>query len=82
MTLLINLEDINTFTTIKKIDFEKLAAWCKEREGQIIVCENTKADWLPFKAMKDMIGSTFKTTEAIYSNEKTSYDNVQQLLQF
>lgn len=66
----------------KNIDFEKLASWCKERNGQIIVCENTKADWLPFKRMKEMNGSTFKTTEAIYSNEKTHYDNEQILLQF
>lgn len=62
-----------------KIDFIKLAEWVKERNGQAIVCENTKADWLPFKPMREQqgAGQTF-TTEAIWSNEKTNYDNVQQ----
>ena len=33
----------------KQIDFAKLAEWCEDRNGQAIVCENTKATWLPFK---------------------------------
>jgi site-specific DNA-adenine methylase len=66
----------------KSIDFDKLAEWCKERNGQAIVCENTKATWLPFKPMKEMQGTMFKTTEAIWSNIKTNYDNEQILLQF
>lgn len=66
----------------KKIDFAKLAEWCKGRNGQVIVCENTKADWLPFKPMVDMQGAMFKTTEAIWSNHKTNYDAIQQTLQF
>ena len=64
----------------KEIDFKNLADWCKSRMGQIIVCENTKADWLPFKAMARMRGSVFTTTEAIWSNHPTNYDNVQQAL--
>ena len=66
----------------KKINFTELGEWCKERDGQIIVCENTKANWLPFKPMLEMQGTMFKTTEAIYSNHKTNYDNEQILLQF
>jgi len=61
----------------KNIDFKQLAEWCKSRNGQVIVCENTKADWLPFKPMIDMVGSVHKTTEAIWSNHKTNYDNTQ-----
>src|SRR5690606_2290087 len=64
----------------KNIDFVKLAEWCKERNGQVIVCENTKATWLPFKPMKEMQGSQHKTTEAIWSNIPTNFDNVQQSL--
>ena len=66
----------------KNIDFKKLAEWCKTRNGQVIVCENTKATWLPFKPMKEMYGSRYKTTEAIWSNHKTNYDAVQLSLQF
>jgi len=64
----------------KNIDFEKLAEWCKSRNGQTIVCENTKATWLPFLPIKTMSGSKHKTVEAIWSNYKTSYDSVQQSL--
>lgn len=66
----------------KNIDFYKLAEWCQGRKGQVIVCENTKADWLPFKPMVDMQGAMYKTTEAIWSNHKTNYDAQQQTLQF
>ena len=31
------------------IDFKHLGLWCREREGQVIVCENEGADWLPFE---------------------------------
>ena len=64
----------------KNIDFAKLAEWCKSRNGQAIVCENTKATWLPFKPMIDMQGAMYKTTEAIWSNLKTNYDNEQLIL--
>ena len=64
----------------KNIDFNKLGEWCKSRRGQTIVCENTKADWLPFKPMKEMQGTMFKTVEAIWSNLPTNFDNEQQTL--
>jgi hypothetical protein len=62
----------------KNIDFSSLAKWCQERKGQSIVCENTKADWLPFRPMKMINGTanTF-TTEAIWSNLPTDYDVTQ-----
>lgn len=67
----------------KNIDFNHLAKWCKTRNGQAIVCENTKADWLPFKPVVEIVGTKkLKTTEAIWSNIKTNYDNEQILLQF
>ena len=64
----------------KKINFTELAEWCKCRSGQTIVCENTKANWLPFRSMTKMQGSMFTTTEAIWSNYPTNYDNIQQKL--
>lgn len=56
------------------IDFKKLGRWCKSRKGQVIVCENTKADWLPFKPMKQMQGTKHKTMESIWCNIATNYD--------
>lgn len=67
----------------KSIDFAELGEWCKSRNGQVLVCENTKADWLPFMPMKTIQGCANSfTTEAIWSNHKTNYDAVQQSLQF
>lgn len=32
----------------KDIDYKELSRWCLTRKGQIIVCENDTASWLPF----------------------------------
>lgn len=65
-----------------KMDFPALADWCKSRRGQVIVCENTKADWLPFKPMITNHGAIFTTTEAIWSNLPTAFDNEQISMDF
>lgn len=31
------------------LDFANLAEWCRTRPGQVIVCENAGAAWLPFQ---------------------------------
>lgn len=67
----------------KKIDFNHLGEWCKNRNGQAIVCENMKADWLTFRPVKKIQGlAQTNIVEAIWSNERTNYDNEQILLQF
>lgn len=33
------------------VDYSHLASWCQDRSGQIIVCENAGASWLPFRRM-------------------------------
>ncbi len=41
------------------LDYDALANWCKSRPGQVIVCENSGASWLPFRTLADV-----KTTRA------------------
>ena len=36
----------------RQIDFGHLGEWARSRRGQTIVCETTKADWLPFRPLK------------------------------
>ena len=36
----------------KTIDYSALAQWCKERTGQVIVCEQDNATWLPFEHLR------------------------------
>src|SRR6185436_10913618 len=39
------------------INFVVLAEWSRNRDGQVIVCENTKAAWMDFKPMARMRGA-------------------------
>jgi hypothetical protein len=52
------------------IDYGKLGEWCASRRGQVIVCENSGATWLPFRSLVDeRIGRHPRTTnlgEAIW----------------
>ena len=45
-----------------------LAEYCKTRQGQVIVCENTKAEWLDFVPLKEVHGQLNTTVEAIWTN--------------
>ena len=58
----------------KKIDYNELAKWCKTRYGQIIVCENTNADWLDFIPVATQRGQFKTTTEVLWSNCVTNYN--------
>jgi len=42
--------------TCNEVDFSHLSNWCKAREGQVIVCENDGADWLPFVPLASIGG--------------------------
>lgn len=64
----------------KKIDFNILADFCKEREGQTIVCETTKANWLPFNPLIRQTTANGSNIEAIWTNYHTHYNNIQQSL--
>ena len=66
----------------KFIDFKELAEWCKSRNGQVIVCENTKADWLDFIPMKRMKGALHTTTEAIWTNDMIKLPIIEELDEF
>jgi site-specific DNA-adenine methylase len=63
-----------------QIDFDALEAWCKSRKGQAIVCENTKADWLPFYPMHELYGQAQKTVEAIWSNLPHDFQARQEVM--
>lgn len=52
------------------LDYDALGAWCRGREGQVIVCENEGADWLPFDplhyAKTSRVGK--RSAEVIWTN--------------
>lgn len=50
------------------MDFDALATWCRSRTGQVIVCEQQGATWLPFTPLADALNSQGKIkTEVIWS---------------
>lgn len=53
------------------IDFEDLATWCLSRPGQVIVCENEGADWLPFTRLADVktTRARSRSVEVVWTNE-------------
>lgn len=55
------------------IDYAQLAAWCRARQGQTMVCENVGATWLPFRAFRSVRaspggGRKGRSEEAIWDN--------------
>lgn len=64
----------------KDIDFKELGEWCRERSGQVLVCESSKADWLPFIPIGEHKGRTGMQKEVFWTNEPTSYGVKQETL--
>ena len=52
------------------IDFVALAEWCRSRKGQVIVCENDGAAWLPFREL-----ASVKTTRAHRRSKEVVWTN-------
>lgn len=52
------------------IDFEQLAQWSNERNGQTIVCENANADWMPFQPLCVKRSGVKFQAEMFWTNEK------------
>lgn len=56
----------------KRVDlfYPELAEFCLSRKGQVIVCEQLGADWLPFKELKEIKGTNNKRTiEVVWYNQ-------------
>lgn len=52
----------------KSIDYQKLGEWCQTRKGQVVVCENVGATWLPFEHLVELKGQKHKNTEVVWLN--------------
>jgi hypothetical protein len=57
------------------IDYASLGMWCAARQGQVMVCENVGAAWLPFRPWRDIKASAAKhggkvSHEAIWTNDQ------------
>lgn len=57
-----------------RIDYSALGAWCASRPGQVIVCENDGATWLPFRhhASVKTTHRLSRSAEAIWTSDQQS----------
>lgn len=61
---------------VHDVDYARLAQWVRSRRGQVIVCENGGASWLPFKHLVESQGANalrqkVRSTEVIYHRSET-----------
>lgn len=52
---------------INDIDYTELKLWIETRKGQVIVCENDRADWMDFKPLTICNGQRKKSVECIFT---------------
>jgi site-specific DNA-adenine methylase len=50
----------------RDVDYANIAKFALSRQGEVMVCENTKASWLPFIPLTTNRGYHKTTTEALY----------------
>ena len=64
----------------RQMDFNSLSQFCRSREGQVIVCEQQGADWLPFRPFREVTsgrtkqgGTRHKESEVIWTNDQLTH---------
>ena len=50
----------------KDFDYNQLREWIMKRNGEVIVCENSEANWMDFKPLVNIQGQKHKTKEVIF----------------
>ena len=53
----------------KDINYKYLGNWCKQRKGQVIVCEAEGQNWLPFVPLVSSRGNRYQHKEVVWINE-------------
>lgn len=51
------------------LNFDHLSSWCRAREGQVIVCENAGAYWLPFRPFRSIKANSGAQKSSAISHE-------------
>lgn len=59
-------EEKGKFYRVPFTAFEALGEWCRTRRGQVIVCENVGATWLPFEPLGSFKSSKGRSNEALF----------------
>lgn len=69
----VNFPGVYTVNKANPIDFSHLGEWCRSRDGQVIVCEQEGAKWLPFRYLGQASATRNKSgkkcREAVWTSE-------------
>jgi site-specific DNA-adenine methylase len=65
-----------------KIDYEHLGNWCREREGEVIVCEGEKATWLPFEPMRTILNNQKEEFKEMVYYQNVRLNKQEELFNF
>jgi len=61
----------------RSIDYGHLGLWCRALPGQVIVCEQEGASWLPFRPCSDVRSVNGKVTrEVIWTNDPPRHEQM------
>jgi hypothetical protein len=61
------------------IDYTELASWCRSRRGQVIVCEDRSATWLPFAPHRVARGAMGRISrEAVWIRQRSEIEDCGQ----
>lgn len=52
------------------IDYQHLAGWCKSRSGQVMVCEQAGAAWLPFQPFASIKATRGTSKEVLWVQDQ------------
>lgn len=61
------------------IEFSELGGWCRERSGQVLVCEQLGAAWLPFALSATGLGCRGNRATVLWSNDPRPAGQLQLL---
>ena len=59
--------DKGRFYRCHAMDYKRLAAWARSLPGQVIVCEQAGADWLPFRPLASIKSSKGRSEEVVFT---------------
>jgi site-specific DNA-adenine methylase len=60
----------------RDLDYSALADWCRARRGQVMVCEQDGADWLPFEPLADF-QSAWRPATGAQTKTEVMWSNMQ-----
>ncbi len=64
--------DKGRFYRERYVDYQRLGTWCQSLPGQIVVCENAGATWLPFSPLATIKSTKGTSAEVVWERDNNS----------